>query len=1040
MKRLAKLGRSVFRPFSLRPHRIPNLETPQPLSASTLRPASVSESETTQPLNGSTPHQPGTDLDTDECSEKKLTEEGMTAKELKDKYRSQFQSDYERYYPVSTFRRLGFSRSQCPCCNKFYWSRAPRPNCGDSSCAGGYSFIGSGLRGSRSWDLTSVYKSFERSFTSSRIPSTPIRRYPVVARWRSDVDFVAAGIFCFQPHCVTGAAEPPANPLICPQFCVRFNDLDNIGWTGRHFSGFIMLGIQVFNYPGKYKFFKEECVEFNYDWLTRELGIPPEEITFIEDLWAGGGNLGPSVEYFVRGLELGNMVFMQFQTYPDGRLEELQTQVVDTGIGLERVLWALGGQTTSYVPVFGSALEFLAEKLGIEMESEEWRGFAPFAALLDADDASADCSGGVWEKAAAAINSKASAKGPHKPISPSSLRAALSPLRDAFVILDHTRTLLFLFRDGALPAGSGGGANLRQLLRRVFALLEGRGWWPRLGEEGLLRLFELHAADLGEIYAESDLPPSLAEILRLEVQRWRASEESQKARLAKLAARGRPASLEEWAVAVGSWGLPAESVARTLNQSPPERLFSHLAESRERKVEATPPPPSALASVPETRMLYLEATPAESFMRFEGRVLAQLPQGKEGSIGLVLDQTGFYPTSGGQLHDIGEMEIDGKSYDVIDVEKMGGCVVHWVALKPQPSNDSTPQQLNSDPSCSSPPLVGGLVSGRVDELRRSQLRQLHSGAHIIFSAARRILGPHIWQAGARKTPHRAHIDLTHFSSLSDQQEADIEAEANRIIQADLPVSATFQPRGSAETLHGFGLYQGGAVPLSSLRVVEIKGVDAQACCGTHVASTGQVGQLALLESKRIGDGVIRLVFEAGETSLARQKENRLEFAALRRLFAVDSASVLPTARRILEDYKRSKGKLLTTQNRLTKLESLLAEKGGLGQKVLYRSSDESPTIPFAAVGGLAPRLGSKGISIGYIGRDWLVLALSEEDGSVVGDIQKVVSAKVAVKDSVKFRGKAVKGLKIVSVVACREIGRAGEVLKGIGFVDPENID
>ena len=91
---------------------------------------------------------------------------------------------------------------------------------------------------------------------------------------------------------------------------MRFNDLDNIGLTGRHYSGFVMLGIQVFNYPDKYVFFKDEAVEFNYNWLTKELGIPKEEITFVEDVWAGGGNLGPSIEYFVRGLEVGNMVFI----------------------------------------------------------------------------------------------------------------------------------------------------------------------------------------------------------------------------------------------------------------------------------------------------------------------------------------------------------------------------------------------------------------------------------------------------------------------------------------------------------------------------------------------------------------------------------------------------------------------------------------------------------------------------------------------------------------------------------------------------------
>jgi alanyl-tRNA synthetase len=137
------------------------------------------------------------------------------------------------------------------------------------------------------------------------------------------VEYVAAGIYCFQPYCVTGEMEAPANPLICPQFCVRFNDLDNIGLTGRHYSGFIMLGIQVFNLPDKFVFFKEECVDFNLRWLINELEIDPDEITLIEDVWAGGGNLGPSVEYFINGLELGNMVFMQYKTFPDGSREEL---------------------------------------------------------------------------------------------------------------------------------------------------------------------------------------------------------------------------------------------------------------------------------------------------------------------------------------------------------------------------------------------------------------------------------------------------------------------------------------------------------------------------------------------------------------------------------------------------------------------------------------------------------------------------------------------------------------------------------------------
>lgn len=284
-----------------------------------------------------------------------------------------------QFYPTKIFAKLGFSRAQCPECGNNYWRHTDKKvTCGDSQCEKKYSFIGVGTgigkgpNGKRI-SYADAWKGFERALTTSRVPCTSIKRYPVVARWRDDVDYVAAGIFCFQPYCVTGELAPPANPLICPQFCLRFNDLDNIGLTGRHYSGFIMLGIQVFNKENDFKFWHEECVEFNYRWLTEELGIDPDEITFIEDVWAGGGNLGPSIEYFVNGLELGNMVFMQFKTFPDGSREPLQVKVIDVGIGLERVPWLINGSATSYMDVFPSALNFLLSKVNVQLNQEVCR-------------------------------------------------------------------------------------------------------------------------------------------------------------------------------------------------------------------------------------------------------------------------------------------------------------------------------------------------------------------------------------------------------------------------------------------------------------------------------------------------------------------------------------------------------------------------------------------------------------------------------------------------------------------------------------------
>lgn len=127
---------------------------------------------------------------------------------------------------------------------------------------------------------------------------------------------------------------------------------------------------------------------------------------------------------------------------------------------------------------------------------------------------------------------------------------------------------------------------------------------------------------------------------------------------------------------------------------------------------------------------------------------------------LILNQSCFYPTSGGQQNDTGHLIIDGEKYEVVNVEKVGKCVLHILD-----------KEVSAD-------KVGSEVQGFVDEERRKQLRNHHTSAHIIFAACRKVLGPHVWQQGAKKTIKYAHLDITHYSSLSKQQEMEIEEAAN----------------------------------------------------------------------------------------------------------------------------------------------------------------------------------------------------------------------------------------------------------------------
>lgn len=129
------------------------------------------------------------------------------------------------------------------------------------------------------------------------------------------------------------------------------------------------------------------------------------------------------------------------------------------------------------------------------------------------------------------------------------------------------------------------------------------------------------------------------------------------------------------------------------------------------------------------------------------------------------------------------------------------------------------------------------------------------------------MGPHIWQAGAKKTEKKAHLDITHFSSITKEQERQIENTANRLINQGHNISKGFMNKKEAEMQFGFSLYQGGIVPGNSLRVVNIEGVDTEACCGTHADNTSEVGWVRILRSSRISDGILRLEYVCQERAI-----------------------------------------------------------------------------------------------------------------------------------------------------------------------------
>jgi alanyl-tRNA synthetase len=747
---------------------------------------------------------------------------------IKKRFKEKAQREPEKHYPVRVLKEEGFTRRRCRKCGNYFWAYGERDVCGEPDCEGGYTFIGD-TPAKEKMDYIQTWRKFSKLFR--KLGYTPIPRYPVVARWRDDAEFVQASIYDFQPYCVTGEVDPPANPLVVPQFCLRFNDTDNVGITGRHYTGFVMIGQHAFERPENYK--PEDYLEHIYEWLVRGMKIPKEELQFHEDAWAGGGNMGPSIEYFSRGLEIGNQVYMQYDI-KSGEPRELDIKVLDMGMGQERPAWFTCATNTSYEAVFPTVAGELYRITGVTPDEELLGRFLPYSGILSIDDK--DDVEKTWAQVAGKLG-----------LSVEELKGEILPLAAIYSLGDHTRSLLLALNDGAIPSNVGGGYNLRALLRRSLDFISKYGWDVSLGE-----LCEWHADYLKPQYPElTENLDEVKEVLEVEERKYGATKRKSRRIVARL--RGKEVTLNKLIELYDSNGISPEMlVEEGLRVEVPADFYIRVAERHEKKAQRAQTMREVeldLSGIPKTEILYYDDY---KLLDFKARVLKVI-NGKY----VVLDKTAFYPTSGGQLHDLGTLN----GAKVEDVFKQGNVVVHVV----------------KNPSFK----TGDTVKGKIDWERRLQLAQHHTATHILNGVAREKLGNHIWQAGAEKTLDKARLDITHYEALSPRALKEIEDKANDIISNNLMVESRIYPRDEAEAKFGFRLYQGGAVPGRELRVVRIDDLDVEACGGTHLNRTGEAGAIKLIGSTKIQDGVVRLEYVAGDAAVGYEERMRKLWDSLR---------------------------------------------------------------------------------------------------------------------------------------------------------------
>jgi alanyl-tRNA synthetase len=831
---------------------------------------------------------------------------------------------FEEEYELDFFKTRDYSRRTCASCGKPFWSLGEEDNCMETPCSE-YTFIGNPPT-KKSFELGEMRESILSFFEKNG--HERISRYPIIARWRDDVFFTQASIYDFQPWVINGVSEPPANPLIVSQTCARFNDIDNVGKTGRHYTMFEMIGHHAFNYPDKSVYWKDEALGYCHEYLLKELGLKEEIITYKEKPWMGGGNAGPSVEVIVQGLELATIVFMNMKRDTSGSIDiegekysPMQLKVVDPGWGLERFAWLSQGTPSAYDASFGHILEDLKGKIDVP----ETKILETYSKLSGAMNFETPTDLGRLRKLAAEKVG----------MEEESLFKLLAPLESVYLICDHSRALVFLLNDGVVPSNVKEGYFSRLLVRRILKALSALEMDTNISELLESQITQLKS-DFPELEENRD---GIIKLANVEEERYEETLRKGRSLVNRMESEMTSKGLDHWneeqlVQLYDSHGLTPEVVKEftKLKLDIPDDFYMKVAERHEemaREEERTELPPE-LKDVPETEILYYD----EKVLEFEADVL-----GLSDDL-VVLDRTYFFPEGGGELGDMGTI---GKN-KVLDVQNMDNIVVHKVRK---------PIDLK----------VGERIKCRIDEKRRRALTSPHTATHIINGAARKLLGNHVWQAGAHKGPESARLDITHYKGLTEDDLTDIERLANDIVARNLGIEKSFMDRAKAEKLYGFRLYQGGCVPGKELRVVNIEGWDVEACGGTHTDSTGEVGFIKMTGAKRIQDGVVRLEYVAGDAAV--------RFVSMLEKKLKETEKKLNEFR--IESSKPSDADMVLTDIVLERAEtagqvSIVAEVLALGSKELLK---------------VAKEITSRGNTVVIIGSDKegarLIVARSDED-------------------------------------------------------------
>jgi len=426
----------------------------------------------------------------------------------------------------------------------------------------------------------------------------------------------------------------------------------------------------------------------------------------------------------------------------------------------------------------------------------------------------------------------------------------ISDMTNIYALADHSKCLAFMLGDGIVPSNVKAGYLARLIIRRSLRFLE------KIKLQVPLRdLVDMQLDILDKEFSSlRQRKNQIDEILDIETKRYSETLTKGDGLVRRILDENKTIDKNALIMLYDTHGMPPDIVQNIakkegVNVKIPDTFDSMIAElhSHARKEEIQQ---GMRTNLPKTIALYYEDHYTKEF---DAKVLWENKTNKGTEV--ILDKTAFYPEGGGQPADKGILIVDGKQATVKYVEKEGNSIIHVI-------------DKNFD--------VGDKVHGEIDWDHRYMLMKHHTGTHVVNGALRTLFGEHIWQAGSQLAVNEARFDFSHYKSISEEDVKEIEKLANKFIHQAVDVEKKVMERNDAEKEFGFRLYQGGVPPGNLIRVLNVPGIDVEACGGMHLNNTREIEKIRIIKIERIQDGVNRITFAAGKmVDKYREEEKKL---------------------------------------------------------------------------------------------------------------------------------------------------------------------